>query len=139
MNIIARWISWSPQLLSVLRIVSALIFIPSGTMKLFGWPVPMPQGATAPLFSQVWTAGVLETFGGALVLIGLCTRPVAFILAGEMAVAYFQFHAPHGFWPSVNQGTAAALYCFIFLYVSSAGPGPWSVDALRRRSAARPR
>jgi len=127
MNIIARWISWSPQLLSVLRIVSALIFIPSGTMKLFGWPVPMPQGATAPLFSQVWTAGVLETFGGALVLIG------------EMAVAYFQFHAPHGFWPSVNQGTAAALYCFIFLYVSSAGPGPWSVDALRRRSAARPR
>jgi putative oxidoreductase len=107
-------------------------------MKLFGWPVAMPQGATAPMFSQVWFGGVLETFGGALLLLGLCTRPVAFVLAGEMAVAYFQFHAPREFWPSVNQGTAAALYCFIYLYFSSAGPGPWSVDALiRPRSAAR--
>jgi putative oxidoreductase len=140
MNIIERWKSWSPEILSLVRIVSAAIFIPSGTMKLFGWPAPMPQGATAPLFSEVWFGGVLEAFGGLLLLLGFCTRPVAFVLAGEMAVAYFQFHAPQAFWPSMNQGTAAALFCFIFLYVSSAGPGPWSVDALiHRRSATRPR
>ena len=135
---IDKWKAWSPELLSVLRIVAAFIFIPSGTSKLFAWPVAMPQGMTAPPFSEVWVAGVLETFGGLLVLLGLCTRPVAFVLAGEMAVAYFQFHAPHSFWPSVNQGTAAALYCFLFLYLSSAGPGPWSVDAkIRGRGGAR--
>ena len=132
-GIVARWSSYAPQLLSVLRIVSAFIFIPSGTMKLFGWPIPMPGGATAPFLSQVWIGGVLEALGGLLLLLGLFSRPVAFILAGEMAVAYFQFHAPQGFWPQVNQGTAAALFCFIFLYVSAAGPGPWSVDAKLRR------
>jgi putative oxidoreductase len=137
MNIIDRWKSWSPEILSLTRMVASLIFIPSGTMKLFGWPTAMPQGATAPLFSQVWFGGVLEAFGGLLLLLGFCTRPVAFVLAGEMAVAYFQFHAPQGFWPSMNQGTAAALFCFLFFYISSAGPGPWSVDALTRSAAPR--
>jgi putative oxidoreductase len=84
--------------------------------------------------SQAWVAGVLEVFGGALLLVGLFTRPVAFLLAGEMAVAYFQFHLPRGVWPTVNGGVSAALYCFIWLYVSAAGPGPWSIDARRRGS-----
>lgn len=137
MNIIARWKAWSPQILSILRIASAFIFIPSGTMKLLGWPVPMPQGASVPVFSEIWFGGVIEMIGGLLLLLGLFTRPVAFLAAGEMAVAYFQFHAPHGFWPSVNQGTAAALFCFIFLYISSAGPGPWSLDAIRRSAGSR--
>ena len=133
--IVARWKAFSPQLLSVLRIVSAFILIPSGTMKLFAWPMGMPpDGRTAELLSQAGIGGILETFGGALLLLGLFSRPVAFILSGEMAVAYFQFHAPQGFWPSANQGTAAALFCFIFLYISSAGPGPWSLDAKLRRT-----
>jgi putative oxidoreductase len=85
------------------------------------------------VLSQVWIGGVLEVLGGALLLIGLCTRPVAFVLAGEMAVAYFQFHFPNSFWPTVNGGVPAALYCFIFLYLSAAGAGPWSVDARRGR------
>ena len=135
-DIVARWKGWSPQLLSVLRIVPAIIFIPSGTMKLFAWPMGMPpDGRTAELLSQVGVGGILETFGGALLLLGLFTRPVAFILSGEMAVAYFQFHAPQGFWPSFNQGTAAALFSLIFLYLSAAGPGPWSLDAKLRRAA----
>lgn len=132
------WRAQAPRLLSVLRIVAAFVFIPSGTMKLFAYPMGMPpDGATAELFTQVWLGGSLEVFGGALVLLGLFTRPTAFVLAGEMAVAYFQFHAPQGFWPTVNGGVAAVVYCFLWLYVSAAGPGPWSVDAWwRRRSAA---
>lgn len=134
-GIVARWKSWGPELLSILRIVCAFIFIPSGTMKLFAWPMGMPpDGRTAELLSQTGIGGILEVFGGALLLLGLFSRPVAFILAGEMAVAYFQFHAPQGFWPSFNQGTAAALFCFVFLYISSAGPGPWSLDAKTRRT-----
>ena len=85
------------------------------------------------MWSQVWIGAVLELVGGALLLAGLFTRPVAFILAGEMAVAYWQFHAPNGFWPVVNQGQPAVLYCFIWLYLSAAGPGPWSLDALRKK------
>jgi putative oxidoreductase len=109
-----------------------LLFIPIGSMKLFAWPMGMPpNGGTAHLLSQVGVGGILELVGGALILIGLCTRPVAFVLAGEMAVAYFQFHAPAGFWPMMNQGQPAILFCFIFLYLSAAGAGPWSVDALR--------
>lgn len=119
---------------SVLRIVAAFILIPSGTMKLFSWPAPLPEGVTASFLSQVWFAGVLETFGGALLLLGLFTRPVAFLLSGMMAVAYFQFHAPGGFWPSMNDGTPAVLYCFIWLFFAAAGGGPWSVDALRRKA-----
>lgn len=132
-NVVARWSSLSPQLRSVLRIVAALMFLQSGTMKLFGWPMPMPAGQTLSLMSQMGVGGILETVGGLLLLVGLFTRPVAFVLAGEMAVAYFQFHAPNGFWPIVNQGQPAVLYCFIWLYFSAAGAGPWSLDALRKK------
>ncbi len=92
-----------------------------------------PDGSTAPVMSQVWIGGLLEFVGGALILVGFLTRPVAFVLSGEMAVAYFQFHFPRSFWPSINQGVAAVLYCFVWLYFSAAGAGPWSLDAARRR------
>ena len=129
-----RWISWAPQLRSILRIVCGVLFIPIGSMKLFAWPMGMPpNNATAPLLSQMGAGGILEVVGGVLLILGLFTRPVAFILAGEMAVAYWQFHAPMGFWPMMNQGQPAILFCFIFLYLSAAGAGPWSVDALRGR------
>jgi putative oxidoreductase len=131
-NPFARWASFAPHLHAVLRIVAALMFMLAGTSKLFAFPVGMPpDGATATPWTQIWIGGGLEVFGGALVLIGLWTRPVAFVLAGEMAVAYFQFHAPGSFWPTVNGGVAAVLDCFIFLWLSAAGAGPWSVDAMR--------
>jgi len=123
---------------AILRIVAGLMFITFGTMKLFGYPpapVPMPP---IPLMSQMGLAGVLETFGGLAIALGLFTRPVAFILAGEMAVAYFQGHFPHGFFPSSNNGVPAVLYCFLYLYMMFAGAGIWSVDAMlagRARSA----
>ena len=129
----AKWSAWAPQLLSVLRIVAAVMFMQAGTIKLFGWPMAMPGGGTPAMWSQVWFGAMLELVGGALLIVGLFTRPVAFILSGEMAVAYFQFHAPNGFWPVVNQGQPAVLYCFIWLYLSAAGAGPWSLDALRRK------
>jgi putative oxidoreductase len=133
-NIISRWQSWSPQLLSLLRIVSAFLFLQFGTGKLFGFPAPiMPDGGTAPIGSLAGIAGALEAFGGPLLLVGLFTRPVAFLLSGEMAVAYFIGHAPQGFWTVLNQGTPAVLYCFLWLYFSAAGAGPWSLDALRSR------
>ncbi len=90
-----------------------------------------PNGATAPFLSEFWLAGILETFGGTLLLLGLFTRPVAFLLSGEMAVAYFQFSFPVSFWPILNNGVPPALYCFLWLYFSAAGPGPWSLDAIR--------
>lgn len=117
----------------MLRIVAAFLFIQPGTMKLVSFPVGMPPGASAEFPSQAWIGGVLEVFGGALMLVGLFTRPVAFILSGEMAVAYLQFHHPQSFWTIVNQGMPAVLFCFLWLYLSAAGPGPWSLDALRRR------
>ena len=130
----AKWTAWHPQFLSLLRIVVGFLFIFPGTMKLFAFPEGMPpDGGTAPFMTQMWIGGMLEVFGGGLILIGLFTRPVAFILAGEMAVAYFQFHAPNGFLPIQNGGGEAALYCFVFFYLSAAGAGPWSLDALRRR------
>jgi putative oxidoreductase len=133
-NVATRWRVWAPYLLSILRIVAAFLFIQFGTAKVFGLPAPiMPGGGTAPVGSLAWVAGMLETFGGLLLLIGLLTRPVAFILAGEMAVAYFYGHAPQGFWPVLNQGSPAILFCFLFLYLSAAGPGPWSLDAMRER------
>lgn len=132
----AKWSAWSPQLLSVLRIAAAFMFMLAGTSKLFAFPVGMPpNGATAAVMTQPWIGGVLEVLGGGLLLFGLFTRPVAFLLAGEMAVAYFQFHQPKAFWPTVNGGVSAALYCFIWLYISAAGAGPWSLDAARRRKA----
>ncbi len=136
-NVVSRWSGWGPQLQGVLRIVAALIFMQAGTMILFAFPSGMPpNGGTAPFLSEIWIGGVLEVFGGGLLLVGLLTRPVAFLLSGEMAVAYFQFHFPGGFWPMMNGGVAAALYCFVWLYFSAAGPGPWSLDA-RRASKAR--
>ncbi|HJZ76005.1 MAG TPA: DoxX family protein [Vicinamibacterales bacterium] len=114
----------APYLLSVLRIAAAFTFMAHGTQKLFAFP----GGSRAALISLVGLAGVLETFGGALMLAGLFTRPVAFILSGEMAYAYFTQHAPEGFWPVQNDGELAVLYCFLWLYIVAAGPGPISID-----------
>ena len=123
---------WSPRLLSILRLVTAFVFMEHGTQKLFGLP-PSPQPMPPHLPPFLVVAGILEAFGGLLILVGLFTRPVAFILAGEMAVAYFMAHARHGFWPLVNRGESAVLYCFIFLFLAAAGGGVWSIDCLRRR------
>jgi putative oxidoreductase len=132
-TLVSRWRSWAPHLLGVLRIVTAFLFMQVGTAKLFAFPAAiMPGGGTAPVASLAGVAGILEAFGGLLVLVGLFTRPVAFILSGEMAVAYFYAHAPQGFWPVLNQGAPAALYSFLFLYLSAAGGGSWSLDALHR-------
>jgi putative oxidoreductase len=123
---------WTPRVLSILRIVVALLFMTHGAQKLFGYPAPMPGGGP-PLMSLFGISGILEFFGGLLILLGLFTRPVAFILAGEMAVAYFRMHAPAGFWPLFNQGEAAVLYCYVFLYLAVAGGGSWSLDRRLRR------
>ena len=120
---------FAPYLQSVLRIAAAAIFIPHGMQKLLG----AFGGQTAPMLSQMWVAGVLELFGGGLMLLGLFTRPVAFILSGEMAVAYYLAHFPRGTWPILNGGELAVLFCFIWLYFAAAGPGPWSVDAIIRK------
>jgi putative oxidoreductase len=122
---------WSPQLLSILRIVTGFLFIEHGTQKWLGFPVALPQ--PVQFWSTTGIAGALELVGGALMLVGLFTRPVAFILSGLMAFAYFLAHAPQGFWPIVNKGELAAQYCFLFLYFAAAGGGPWSIDAWRRR------
>ena len=124
---------WAPRALAVLRIVAALIFMEHGTQKLFGFPPsdrPQPE-----LFSLSGLAGVLEFFGGIMLVLGLFTRPVAFILSGEMAVAYWMAHAPQSFFPVLNGGDAAILYCFVFLYLVAAGPGAWSLDEIRRQRA----
>jgi putative oxidoreductase len=135
-SITARWRSWSPQLLSILRIIAAAHFFTVGSAKLFAWPAAvMPGGGTAPVTSLPGFAGALEVVGGALLLLGLFTRPVAFLLAGQMAVAYFLGHAGNGFWPLLNGGADAMLYCFLWLYLSAAGPGPWSLDAMRHRTS----
>lgn len=133
-NLATRWSAWAPGLRSVLRIAAALPFITAGTTKLFAFPAGVPPGGgTVPMLSQLWIGAVLETVGGTLILLGLFTRPVAFLLSGEMAVAYFQFHFVKSLWPTINGGMAAVVYCFVWLYFSAAGPGPWSLDALRRR------
>lgn len=132
---------WSPELLSVLRIIVAFLFIQHGTAKWFAFPAAvMPGGGVVAVGSLFWFAAVIETIGGTLMLLGLFTRPVAFILAGEMAFAYFDIHARNGFWPLLNFGEPAVLFCFTYLYFSAAGAGPWSLDALlaRRRSSAVP-
>lgn len=129
--------SWSPRLLSVLRIVSAYLFMLHGTAKILGFPA-MPMFANVSLTSLTGISGLLELVGGALLLLGLFTRPVAFILSGEMAFAYFIGHATKGspLFPILNGGDAAVLYCFVFLYIAAAGGGPWSIDAARRASTA---
>jgi putative oxidoreductase len=127
---------WSPQALAVLRIVTALIFLLHGTQKLFGFPAP-PESGLPPLLSLFGIGAVLEFIGGLLILVGLFTRPVAFILAGEMAVAYWMFHAPKSIYPVLNGGDAAILYCFVFLLLVFTGPGAWSVDEARRPSRRR--
>ncbi len=124
--------TWAPRLLSVLRIVAALIFMAHGTQKLLGFPAPPANGLPAML-TLAWFAGVLELVGGALLVVGLFTRPVGFVLSGQMAFAYFIAHAPRNLYPVLNGGDAAILYCFVFLYVAAAGGGAWSLDAARRR------
>jgi putative oxidoreductase len=132
---------WMPRVLSVLRMVAAFLLMQHGAQKIFGVLVPAPPpGApsshgTFSLVSLMGVAGVLELFGGLLLFLGLFTRPVAFILSGLLAVAYFMSHAPGGFWPILNRGELAALYCFIFLFLSVAGGGEWSLDHLLRRDA----
>ena len=125
---------YAPQALAALRIMTALLFIAHGAQKLLAFPAPMPM--EIQLFSLMGLAGVLEFFGGILILIGLLTRPVAFILSGQMAAAYFMGHASQSFYPSLNGGDAAILFCFVFLYLVFAGPGAWSVDGMRVRQAA---
>jgi putative oxidoreductase len=108
-------------------------------MKLFAFPIGMPpDNGTAQIFTQIGIGGILEVVGGALLLLGLFTRPAAFILSGEMAVAYFQYHFPQSFWTVINNGIPAALYCFVWLYFSAAGAGPWSLDALREKRLLQP-
>ena len=123
---------WGPRLLSVLRIVAGFLLMQHGMQKLLGLPAPMPTG-TVPLLSLFGFVGVLELGGGLLLLLGLFTRPVAFVLSGLMAAAYFMAHAPQGFWPLLNQGELAALYSFVFLYLAVAGGGAWALDRLLRR------
>ena len=120
---------YADEALSLLRIVAALLFFLHGTSKLFGFP-PYELGVPN-IFSTFWIAGVLELIGGSLLIFGLFSRPVAFILSGEMAVAYFMFHAPQSPFPSVNGGDAAILFCFVFLYIAAAGPGPWAIEGPR--------
>ena len=123
---------WSPRLLSVLRIVTAFLFMMHGTAKLFQLPhQAMFDGLQ--LMSLMGLQGVLEAGGGFLLLIGLLSRPIAFVLSGDMAVAYFMAHGPKSWLPLLNGGDLAVLFCFVFLYLSAAGPGPWSIDAARRR------
>jgi len=118
---------WSPYALAVLRIVTALLFLQHGTQKLLGFPAP-PEGGAPPIFSLFGIGAILELIGSLLLLVGLFTRPVAFILAGEMAVAYWMFHAPQSPYPILNGGDAAILYCFVFLLFVFTGPGAWSID-----------
>ncbi len=132
-NITTKWKLFEPYLRSVLRIIASFTFMLHGTMKLFAYPAGMGKGGTVQLFSQIGFAGILETFGGGLMLVGLFTRPVAFLLSGEMAVAYFQAHFPRSFWPVISGGELAMIYCFIWLYFSAAGAGPWSIDAILKR------
>ncbi len=140
---------WAPALLSVLRIVAALLFMQHGAQKFFGYPPPPPSPAPPPTVQQnaqeqpapkptgmppmILVAAILELGGGLLLLLGLFTRPVAFILSGMMAVAYFMAHGMKALWPVTNGGELAVLYCFVFLFLAAAGGGPWSVDACWRR------
>lgn len=131
-----RLSTYAPQALAVLRIVTALLFFASGVFHLFNFPAsPFPPNPPE-MATLMLTAGVLEFVGGLLLIVGLLTRPTAFVLTGMMAVAYWGFHAPMGWSPVINMGVPAILYCFIFFYLVFAGPGAWAIDAARSRSAA---
>ncbi|WP_426011572.1 DoxX family protein [Caulobacter sp. DWR2-3-1b2] len=123
---------WAPRVLSLLRIIAALLFMQHGLMKVFHFPAAQP-GSPDPLPTLLLVAAWLEIVGGALLALGLFTRPVAFILSGQMAVAYFLAHFSKGFWPALNGGEAAILFCFVFLYLAFAGPGELSIDAQVRK------
>lgn len=127
--------SWSPRVLSILRSVAGFLMIWHGSQKLFGFPIVLPAGADGPV---VLVAGIIEFFGGLLILVGLLTRPAAFLMSGLMAVAYFMAHAPGGFFPIVNGGELAAIYSFLYLYFTFAGGGAWSLDSLIWKTAERP-
>ena len=136
--------AWLPAWLpgathALLRVFTGALFMQHGVQKLFGLLVDpaRPWNGPPPMFSQFWFAGVLELFGGALIVLGLLTRPVAFLLSGEMAVAYFQAHFPRGFWPARNGGETVVLFCFVFLHLFAVGAGPFSVDALLGRRSTR--
>jgi len=127
------WLSrWQPHVLALLRIVTALLFLEHGTMKLFHFPAPQMPG---PLPTLIMVAAIIELVTGVLITLGLFTRLAAFIASGEMAVAYFMGHFPKSPWPGINMGDAAILFCFVFLYLAAAGPGAWSVDGARMRNA----
>ena len=128
MSLTAAVSAWSPRLLSVLRLMAGLLFMQHGTQKLLGFPNLPANGAPA-MGSLLWFGGIIELSCGLLIAIGLLTRPAAFLASGMCAAAYFLFHAPRSFFPIINVGELAALYCFVFLYFCAAGPGPWSVDA----------
>lgn len=121
---------WAPHALAALRIVAGVLFLAHGVVKLFGFPEGAQPGQVE-LMSLFGVGAVLELVGGALLVLGLFTRPTAFVLSGEMAVAYWMFHAPKSLYPAVNGGDAAILFCFIFLYIACAGPGSWSLDSRR--------
>jgi putative oxidoreductase len=133
----ARFASYAPKMLSILRIMAALIFLEHGTQKILGFPPGGPVPLPSPL-TMLWWAGMIEMVPGFLLATGLFTRTAAFLAAGEMAFAYWIGHAPRAFWPVDNEGDAAILYCFIFLFILCAGAGPWSLDAIiaRRRPPA---
>src|SRR6201988_4160608 len=128
----ASWIALAPRLLSVLRIMAGLLLLQYGTMKILHFPYADYFANVTPL-SLIWFAGLLELVGGALVTVGLFTRLAAFVLSGEMAFAYFMGHASRGFYPALNEGVAAVLFCFVYLYLSAAGGGPWSLDRIIRK------
>jgi putative oxidoreductase len=121
---------YTPYVLSIVRIVVALLFFEHGTSRMFGFPSP---ASAEPLFTLHWFAGAIEFTGGALLALGLFSRAAAFIMSGEMAFAYFISHAPASFFPILNRGDSAILYCFVFFYFAFAGPGPWSLDAVLSR------
>jgi putative oxidoreductase len=125
--------AWAPRALSVLRIISGLMIIQHGMGKIFHFPA-LPAYANVQPLSLLGAAGFIELIGGALLILGLFTQPAAFILSGEMAVGYFMVHAPKSFYPLINGGTLAIMYCFTFLYLSTAGAGPWSIDAAMKRN-----
>ncbi len=125
--------AWQPRVLGLLRLAAAFLFMTHGLQKIFGFPTP--RASETILFSLSGIAGLMELIGGALLLVGLFTRPVAFLLSGQMAVAYFYAHAPQGFWPLLNRGELAAVYSFVFLYFAVAGPGAWSLDGVLRSRA----